>query len=606
MSGRRYLLPALVLAVAMVFAGKLFFIQVIDNTYKQAAESNYTQRVRERAYRGRILDRHGRLLVYNVPVYDIEVIPREVRALDTLRFCQVFGLEAAELRVRLQAARRYSLIKPSKVLGSLYGEEFARVQGYIRDFAGFQVRAHTIRGHSHPGLAHALGYVAEISKKELAKDSSNYYYIGDMKGISGVEAYYEERLRGEPSRRYKMVDAKGRDIGAFAEGAYDTLATPGEDLTLGIDIGLQAYAERLMAGREGSVVALEPGTGDVLCFVSVPGYAPSLLSGRAFTENFQALTTDPLRPLFNRPLQAMYRPGSIFKVAQALVALQEGAITPSSVFACNRAIINCHDHYPQEDLLGAIRNSCNPYFFRVMQRVIQPEGVRVSPFRQARRNLQHWKERMLSLSFGTRLQIDVPFVQKGAIPDVQYYDKIYGALRWKYSNIYSLSIGEGENLVVPLQMANFAAIVANTGYYYMPHFVRNIGSSQGPLPEYTKRHYVSIDAAHFLLVQEAMRQVVAYGTGWRAQLPDISVSGKTGSVQNKGRPEHAVFIAYAPSEAPKIAISVYVEYSGEGGTIAAAIAGLLIEKYLKGDAAALRMAPYVESFVPPPPPAYAR
>ena len=606
MIGRRYLLPALMLLISTVFAVKLFLIQIVDNTYKQAAESNFTERIKERAYRGHILDRHGRMLVYNVVVYDIYVIPKEIKSLDTALFCQVFEIERSYLRAQLQAALSYSLIKRSKVLGPLYAEEFARVQGYVRDFTGFYVQPHTARGYNYSNLSHALGYVAELSKEELDKDTSNYYQIGDLKGITGIEAYYEKYLRGEPGRRYKMVDARGREIGDFAGGKYDTLSVPGKDIKLGIDISLQKYAEKLLTGRVGSIVALEPSTGEILCFASAPSYAPQLLSGRALPKNFLALTKDNLRPLFNRPLQAMYRPGSIFKVAQALVALQEKAITPASVFFCDQDIIGCHVHYPRENLIGAIRTSCNSYFFRVMQRVIQPEGRRQNVYRQARRNFELWKKRMHDLGFGVQLPIDAPFMQKGSIPSVQYYDKIYGALRWKYSNIYSLSIGEGENLVVPLQMANFAAIMANSGYYFAPHFVQSIGESQGPLPTYTKKHYVSIDAKHFKIVREAMRQVVESGTGWRARLHDISVSGKTGSVQNKGRADHSVFITFAPSEDPKIAVSVYVEYAGEGGTLAAAIAGLLIEKYLKGKQAELLMEPYVLSFVPKPAPRYAR
>ena len=603
---RRYLLPGLLLLASTIFAIKLFFIQILDNTYKQAARSNFTERIKESAYRGRVFDREGRLLVYNVPVYDIYVIPKEVKVLDTATFCQLFGIERTVLRDRLRTARSYSLIRPSKVLGPLYDKEFAQVQGYLRDFRGFYAQSRTIRSYRYPSLAHALGYVAELSKEDLKKDTSNYYQIGDMKGITGIEAYYEKYLRGEPSRRYKMVNARGREIGAFAGGKYDTLSVPGKDLRLGIDIVLQSYAEQLMAGRTGSIVALEPSTGEILCFVSSPNYSPHLLSGRSFTKHFLSLVENELRPLFNRPLQAMYRPGSIFKVAQALVALQEQVITPASVFSCNQEIIGCHNHYPQENLVGAIKNSCNPYFFKVMQRVIQPEGRRQNVYRQARQNFHLWKERMHDLGFGVHLPVDVPFVQRGSVPSLQYYDKIYGALQWKYSNIYSLSIGEGENLVVPIQMANFAAIMANLGYYYVPHFVQSIGNSEGPLHTYRKKYYVSIDAEHFEIVAQAMQLVVESGTGRRARLPDINVSGKTGSVQNKGRPDHSVFIAFAPSEAPKIALSVYVEHAGEGGTIAAAIAGLLIEKYLKGKKAKLQMEPYVFSFLPQPAPNYER
>ena len=595
MKERRLLLPTLVIVLALVFAVKLLFIQVLDGTYQQAAQSNSTQRIKARARRGHILDRNGQLLVYNVPVYDIQVVPKEVERLDTAAFCLRFGVERAELRERLEEAARYSYIRPSYVLGPLYGSEFAAVEGYMRDFPGFHLQIRSIRGYSYPSLAHALGYVAEISRKALERDTSNYYTIGDLKGISGLEAQYEPILRGVSGFRYEMIDAKGKTLGAFAGGKYDTLSKPGRDITLGIDIELQRYAESLMKGRSGSVVALDPSTGEVLCFVSAPAYEPGLLSGRSFTRNYAALEDDERRLLFNRPLQAMYRPGSIFKIAQALVALQEKAISTESSFPCNQQVIRCHPHAPREALMGAIQHSCNPYFFRVMQRVIQPQGRSVSPYKQARERLEVWTEYMHSMGFGRHVALDIPFATRGFVPNVSYYDKIYGPLRWKYSNIYSISIGEGENLVLPIQMANFAAIVANKGYYYVPHFIR------GPeVPSiYKTRHKVPIDEVHFEAIQEGMQRVVEYGTGRRARLEGINVCGKTGSVENKDRPEHAVFIACAPREAPRIALSVYVEYSGEGGMIAAPIAGLLIEKYLVGEEAALLMEPYVRAFNPP-------
>ncbi len=330
MSIRKYLLSGLIILASLVFSIKLFFVQVLNNTYKQTAESNLMRRMREPAYRGCILDRAGRLLVHNVPTYDIFVVPKEVKELDTARFCVLFGVKRAYIRERLKAARRYSWIKPSYVLGPLYVEEFARVQGHLRDFLGFQARVSTIRGYNYPNLGHALGYVAEVSQKALTKDTANYYLMGDHKGVSGVETTYETHLRGSPGLRYMMVNARGKEIGSFAKGKYDTLPIPGANLTLGIDINLQAYAERLLSGLNGSVVALEPSTGEVLVFASAPSYNPQLLSGRHFTRNFKKLTEQEADPLFNRPLQAMYRPGSVFKIAQALVALQNGSLTPDT------------------------------------------------------------------------------------------------------------------------------------------------------------------------------------------------------------------------------------------------------------------------------------
>ena len=595
MNQRKYLLTILLVVTGLGFLVKLFMIQVLDNTYSQAAESNLTRRVRDPAYRGIISDRFDRLLVYNVPVYDIFVVPKDVRELDTARFCKIFQINAKDLHDRLRATRHYSLNKPSHLLGPLYEEEFARVQGYLRDFPGFQVRVRMIRGYRYPYLAHALGYVAEASREALAADTTKHYHMGDHIGISGIEAHYEAYLRGDPGVRYWMADARGRELGSFAGGRYDTLPVRGDKLKLGIDIDLQTYAEDLMMSFSGSIVALEPATGEVLAWVSAPSYAPDLLSGRRFKARFSSLSKQSTRPLFNRPLQAMYRPGSIFKLPQALVALQAGTLFPPTTFPCKQNIIGCHSHPTTKGLVDAITNSCNPYFYKVMQGFIEREGSELSSYKQARKNLKKWDISMSQLGFGKDLQIDVPFGRTGNVPSVQDYDKIYGALRWKYSNIYSLAIGEGENLVVPLQMANFASIIANGGYYYLPHFVSTIGKTKGPLPIYKRRHKVPIRTEYFTIVQNAMQQVVEKGTGRRAKLPGITVCGKTGSVQNYERSDHSVFIAFAPKESPKIALSVYVEFGGEGGSISAAIAGLMIEKYLRGEQAGLRMEHYVHA-----------
>ena len=583
------------LLAGVIFVIKLFFLQIVDDTFKEAAQDNLIAKVREEAYRGRIYDRNKQLLVYNKPAYEILAVPKEVKHLDTLAFSKAFGITKEDLRNKLRQAKKYSLSKPSVIIGPLYEEEFASVQGAIIKFHGFRVRVRTTRGYRYPYLAHVLGYVAEISKEALAADTTNYYQLGDYKGVSGLEAFYEMYLRGEKGLKYKMVNVNGREIGALAEGKYDQLSKPGKNLALGIDISLQAYAEKLMKNKSGSIVAIEPTTGEILSFVSAPSYHPTDLSGRYFTKNFEKLSQDTLNPLFNRPLMAMYRPGSIFKIAQALVALDAKAIQPTTTFPCDQNIIKCHKHRLEQNLSYAIKNSCNPYFFQVMKSVIEPEGVS-QPSKRAREGLIYWHTQMKKLGFGTQLSIDAPFASKGFVPDVSYYDKYYGPLKWQYSHIYSLSIGEGENLVVPLQMANFAAIVANGGYYYTPHFVRNIGQSQGPLLKYKKRHIVDMDTTHFFFIKKAMQLVVEGGTGWRARLPDITVCGKTGSVENVNREDHSVFIAFAPAENPKIALAVYVEYVGEGGQIAAPIAGLLIEKYLKKKEAKLYMEKYVLNF----------
>ena len=595
MSTQRSVITTLILLVGGTFIVKLFFLQIVDDTFKEAAQDNLIEKVSEEAYRGRIYDRNRQLLVYNRPAYEILVIPKEIKQLDTLAFSKVFGITVEVCKQKLLQAKQYSLNKPSVIVGPLYEEEFAAIQGAMIRFQGFRVRARTTRGYRYPYLAHVLGYVAEISKEGLETDTTQYYQLGDYKGVSGLEAYYESYLRGDKGLRYKMVNVNGREIGALAEGKYDQLSKPGQNLELGIDISLQAYAEKLMEDKYGSIVAIDPQTGEILSFVSAPNYPPTALSGRHFTKNFERLSKDTLKPLFNRPLMAMYRPGSIFKIAQALVALEAQAIDPETAFACDQTIINCHQHSTQKDLAYAIKNSCNPYFFRVMKAVIEPEGVS-QPNKRSREGLIYWHKQMKKFGFGTQFSIDAPFASKGFVPDISYYDKYYGPLRWRYSHIYSLSIGEGENLVVPLQMANFAAILANGGYYYTPHFVRNIGQSQGPLPQYRKRHVLDIHPTHFSFIKKAMQLVVEGGTGWRARIPDITVCGKTGSVENLNREDHSVFIGFAPAEDPKIALAVYVEYVGEGGQMAAPIAGLLIEKYLKKEKAKLRMENYVLNF----------
>jgi len=348
-----------------------------------------------------------------------------------------------------------------------------------------------------------------------------------------------------------------------------------------------------MEGKSGSIVAIEPSTGEVLSIVSGPSYDPAKLTGRHYSENFTTITRDTLNPLFNRPLMAQYRPGSIFKVLQAMVALQEGAITPQTRIRCNRSIIGCHGPHSNEDLVGAIKHSCNPYFYNVMKRVVNRDAS-TDPFEDTRIGLAKWTEHVESFGLGSPLGIDLPNEKSGLIPNVAYYDRAYNNRPWKYSNIYSIAIGEGENLVVPIQMANFAAIVANRGHFYVPHLVKSIGDTGEPLDIYQEKNFTTVEPHYFELAVEAMAKVVESGTGqYRAKLKDIVVCGKTGTVQNDPLPDHSVFIAFAPRDNPQIALSVYVEDAGQGARAAAAIASLMIEKYLIGQTER----PYIEEFV---------
>ena len=590
---RKYIVQILIVLIAVIFLIKLFSIQVLDPQYAKAAESNVIQRVIEYPYRGLIYDRNGELLVYNKPEYDVMVIPNDVHELDTAHFLKIFSLTREELEERLLKAKKYSYVKPTPVVRQLTNEEFASIQDQMIYFPGFFIQARTSRAYKYPSLANALGYVSEISKSQLERDTAKYYRQGDYIGQSGIEAYYEERLRGRRGIRYKLKNVRGIDKGVFNEGEFDTLSIPGENLRLTVDIDLQQYGEYLMNGKSGSIVAIEPSSGEILSFVSGPSYDPNLLTGRLYSENFSRISQDTLKPLFNRPLMAQYRPGSIFKIVQSLVALQEGVVSEQTYYACNMNLIGCHYHGPGEYLMGAITHSCNPYFLQVMRRLVNQEKSE-DTFEDTRIGLANWREHISTFGLGQPLGIDLPGEKSGLIPSPEYYDRAYGGRPWKYSNIYSISIGEGENLVVPLQMANFAAIMANRGFYYKPHLVKAIGEEGEPLPMYKTKNYTSVDAKYFDVAVEAMAEVVRSGTGqYRAKLADIEVCGKTGTVQNDPLPDHSVFIAFAPKDDPKIAVAVYVEDAGQGARAAASIASLMIEKYLLGES----KRPYIEQYV---------
>lgn len=590
---RRYIIQAVMIIIAIIFLIKLFNIQVVDPQYAKAAESNIIQRIIEYPYRGLIYDRNGNLLVYNKPQYDIMVTPNEVEDLDTASFVKIFNISKEELHEKLLAAKRYSYVKPSPIIQQLTHEEFAAVQDQLVFFKGFSVQARTNRAYKYPIMANALGYVSEITKGQLARDSSKYYRQGDYIGQSGIEASYEEQLRGRRGVKYKLKNVRGIDKGPFNEGRHDTVSIPGENLILTIDAQLQEYGERLMRGKSGSIVAIEPTSGEILAFVSGPSYNPNLLTGRKYSKNFSLISQDTLKPLFNRPLMAQYRPGSIFKIVQSLVALQEGVISTQTYFPCNMSLVGCHYHGPGEYLKGAITHSCNPYFYNVMKRMVNQE-VSSDPYEDTKVGLAKWNEHITTFGFGTPLGIDLPGEKRGLVPNPGYYDRAYGGRPWKYSNIYSIAIGEGENLVVPLQMANFAAIMANRGYYYIPHLVRSVGDSGEPLEEYREKQFTSVEAKHFDVAVEAMAEVVKSGTGqYRAKLKDIEVCGKTGTVQNDPLPDHSVFIAFAPKDNPKIALAVYVEDAGQGARAAASIASLMIEKYLLGET----KRPHIEQYV---------
>ncbi|MER2999082.1 penicillin-binding protein 2 [Pontibacter populi] len=583
LENRKYVIQAIFIVVGVVFVLRLFYIQVVDSSYKQAAETNAIKTVVQYPFRGLIYDRDGRLLVENTPVYDLMVVPKETKQLDTLRLTQLLNLPLEDVRERLKKARAYSYVKPSIFYQKLTTEDFALIQDNLIDFPGFYINARTARGYSHTSLSHALGYIAEISPKQL-EDTSNYqgYRPGDYIGKSGIELEYENYLMGQRGVRHIMVNVRGIEKGPFKDGAYDTLSVAGENLYSTIDLELQAYGEKLMNGAKGSIVAIEPATGEILAYVSAPFYDPNLFTGKDYGKNYMNLLKDVDKTMFNRPIMADQNPpGSIFKLVQALIALEDGVINPNTTYACNKALVNCHPHPSPLNLYGAVQHSCNPWFFQAYRALIN-QGKSPNTFMDTALGLKSWRDQVLTFGFGQKLGIDLPGEKKGIIASPELYDRVYGKNRWKYSTIYSLSIGQGELGVTPLQMANFMAIVANRGYYVTPHIIRSVGENGKPLKEYQEKHYTSVGSEHYEPIVEGMAEVVRAGTARRANLEKvgIEVCGKTGTAQNPQGPDHAVFVAFAPKVNPKIAIAVYVEHGKWGGQSAAPIAGLMIEKYL--------------------------
>ena len=583
-SDRSRVVNLIFIVVGVLFIGRLAMLQLFDLKYKRLADQQALRNVTQYPARGFIYDRHGRLLVHNEAVYDLMVIPRMVKDLDTAYFCTNLGITREDFDQRMQKARKYSPYSASIFMKQISKEEYAKFENKMFRFKGFYISQRTLRIYDRPIAAQVLGYVGEVDQGDLDRDP--YYKQGDYIGKSGLEKSYEEVLRGVKGKRVMHVDVHNREIGPYQNGAFDTLPVEGWNLHTSIDADLQEYAEELMANKRGCVVALEPSTGEVLAMVSAPCYDPNLLVGRIRGENYKKLNADIAKPMLNRALMGQYPPGSIFKVAQSMVALHLGVIKPSSGFVCDKSLVGCHNHPSATCVQEAIKMSCNPYFYQVYRRVIQ-QGKYKNIYKDSQYGLTVWRDYMLRFGFGQKLPIDLPMsgVQKGNIPDTAYYNRWYGKERWAFSTIYSNSIGQGEVTVVPIQMANLAAIVANRGYYITPHVVRFYGPDSLRNEEYTQRHETGIEREYFDIAAAGMYDVVhvAGGTARRARVDGLDVCGKTGTAENYGN-DHSVFICFAPKNDPKIALAVYVENAqGGGGTWAAPIAGLLVEKYLNGE-----------------------
>ena len=577
-SDRSVIIRVIFLFIGIIFIVRLGVLQIFNQDYRKKANEQALRNITQYPPRGLIYDRNGKLLVYNEAVYDLMVVPRMTKGMDTAYFCRALGITREDFNKRMEKAVKYSPYSASIFMKQISKEEYGRWQNVLWKFKGFYISQRTLRIYDRPIAAHVLGYVGEVDEDEMKKDP--YYKRGDYIGKSGLELSYESILRGTKGKKVMLVDVHNHETGSYQNGKFDSVPIEGENLYTTLDADLQQYAEELMANKRGCVIAIEPKTGEVLTLVSAPCYDPNFLVGRVRGENFTKLSQDISKPLYNRALQAQYPPGSIFKIAQAMTALQLGVITPGTGFPCDKSKIGCHNHPSARSVQEAIKMSCNPYFYATYRRIIQQDKYK-SIYKDSQYGLTVWDKYMHRFGFGTRLGIDLPNVSSGRIPDTAYYNKCYGKERWAFSTIYSNSIGQGEVEVVPLQMANLACIVANRGYYCTPHLVRYYSKDSLTIGAFNVHHETGIDKSYFDIAARGMYDVVhgAGGTAHRADIPGIDVCGKTGTAENKGR-DHSVFVAFAPMDDPKIAVAVYVENAGAGGVWAAPIASLVIEKYI--------------------------
>ena len=581
---RKFVVVGIVLAIVVVFIGRLFSLQVLEDKYKEHADSNAFLNKTIYPSRGVMYDRTGKLLVSNQPAYDVMVCMRSVKDLDTLAFCQSLGItkEFFDKRMADVKNRRlnpgYSSYTDQLFLSQLTAEDFAMFQEQLYKFSGFSIQRRTIRQYNYPVAGHLFGDLGEVSKKDIAKDG--YYVQGDFIGKQGIESYYEKQLRGEKGKEVLLRDAYGRVKGAYMDGHMDVAPIPGKNLTLSLDIELQALAERLLQNKIGSVVAIEPSTGEVLCMASSPTFDPQMLVGRKRGENHRLLSQDKQKPLLNRAIMGTYPPGSTFKTSQALTYLQEGIITPETQFPCALGFkhkglrVGCHAHSSPIPLVPSLATSCNSYYCWGLYRMIGADK-----YGSSQAALTCWKDHMVAMGFGYRLGIDLPGEARGFIPNEGTYNKVYGK-SWNGLTIISISIGQGEVTLTPLQIANLGATIANRGYYIPPHIVKEVqGEALDSL--YTTRKYTMVEKRHYETVVQGMRAAVLNGTCVGANLPDIEVCGKTGTAQNRGK-DHSAFMGFAPMDNPKIAVAVYVENGGYGAVYGVPIGALIMEKYLTG------------------------
>ncbi len=587
---RKALLYILVIVTTIVFVGRLFYLQIYDESFKHQSENNAYKRILISPQRGHVYDRNQQLLVANQPSYDVMVVPRNIKNLDSISLCKLLSIDKAYLKKQLKRAIHYSPRLPSIVLGQLSKVEYASLQEKIRKFKGFYIEKRSVREYQTTIGANVLGYIAEVTPQKIAKD--NYYKLGDLYGKAGVEKSYESILRGKKGVNYLQKDHFNRTIGPYKDGKLDTLPVKGNDITITIDAVLQAYGEQLMVNKRGGIVAIEPSTGEILSLVSAPSYNPADLIGRKRSKNFTKLYLDTIaRPLYDRGAQAQYPPGSPFKLINALIGLEENVITPNTHFVCKNGFhygakkpLGCHcDYGTHNNLNEGIFASCNAYFGNTYKRIIEK-------YSSSAEGLGKWSTHAKSFGLGNYLNNDLSVGSKGRIPDVKFYDRWYGKNRWRSTFTMSNSIGQGEVLTTPIQLANMTAAIANRGYYYTPHIIKSITEDNIP-EQYQAKHQTTISKQHFNPVIEGMFNVYEHkgGTGYYSRIEGIEICGKTGTAEVKAKingvttqlTDHSIFVAFAPKDNPKIAIAVFVEHGYWGGRWAAPIASLMIEKYLR-------------------------
>jgi len=588
---RKFLLFSIVIFTGIIFTGRLFYLQVYDVSAVVQSENNAVKAVYDYPQRGRIYDRNNELLVTNQPSYDLMVIPKDVKPFDTLALCRLINVEKERLLKSLNKARVYSPRLASPIITAMTKKEFALLGEQMRKFPGFYIQNRSLRDYQIDFGANFLGYISEANQADIKKDK--YYRMNDLLGRQGVEQSYEDILRGTKGVKYLQKDKFNRTIGSFKNGALDTLPQSGNDIQLTIDATLQAYGESLMVNKRGGIVALEPATGEILALVAAPNYDPADLVGRKRSKNYTKMYYDSItRPLYDRTLKGEYPPGSPFKALTALIALEEGVMGLKENVYCRggynyggRKPLGCHHHRSPVQMVTGLAYSCNSYFATAYRRTI-------NKFKTPQEGMDRWKEHLESFGLGTYTGHDLPSGRKGFIPDSKFYDRSYQYFWGPTTNI-SNAIGQGEVLMTPMQMVNFTAAIANRGYFYKPHIIKNIKGRDSIPSEYTEKQQTTISPKHFEPIVEGMHGVYTFpgGTANFLQVPGIDICGKTGTAENKTKidgktvqlTDHSVFIAFAPKDDPKIAIAVFVENGFWGSRYGGRIASVMIEKYLKGE-----------------------